>query len=72
MPGGEEERHRVDGRRKSKKKETELATWLLTVIILAVIVFVLIVGTVVFGIGTQRRDRGVTLTRRHRGGSGLS
>ena len=41
-------------------------------IILAVIVFVLTVGTVVFGIGTQRRDRGVTLTRRRRGGSGVS
>jgi len=52
------------------RKETALATWLLIVIILAVIVFVLIIGTVVFGIGTQRRDRGVTLTRRRRSGPG--
>jgi uncharacterized protein YpmS len=52
-------------------KETELATWLLIVIILAALVFALIVGTVVFGIGTQQRDRGVTIRRRQRGPGSL-
>jgi len=72
MAWGEDVGHWVGGGRETKEKERKLATWLLIVIILAVIVFVLIVGTVVFGIGTQRRDRGVTLSRRHRGRSGLS
>jgi hypothetical protein len=49
------------------ERRPTLATWLLIVIILAVLVAALIIGTVVFGIGTQRRDRGVTLSRRRRG-----
>jgi hypothetical protein len=40
---------------------------LLVIIVLAALVAVLIIGTVVFGIGTQRRDRGATIARRRRG-----
>jgi hypothetical protein len=43
-----------------------LATALLIIVILAGIVLAVIVGGILWGIHTQRRDKGVTLPRRRR------
>jgi hypothetical protein len=51
---------------RAKEKETGLGTALLIIVILAAVVLAVVFGGMLWGIRTQRRDKGVTHPRRRR------